>query len=234
MKIEEKVELLYNAYKDKKEIEPFEVNSEEATQIFNLFTQKLVKDEGLGGYKISLVTLETIKKFKANGPDYGILTNNMIVKKGNEVKLPFRYSYAEIEVIVLADNCKEDNIPHCIKETYLGIEMPMTRFNAPLNKLNFNQLKADDMVAGLLYLGEKVSEQPKSVEVYINDELKGKDKPNFIYGNYLEMLKWLIKSIGKEVSGYVSTGSIVGPIPINKGEKIRVKSDNAEFEVKLY
>lgn len=233
MRTEEKAEMLYKAYKNKKEIPPFDVSKAEAKEIFNLFTHKIIRDEGLGGYKISLVTEQTIKKFNAQGPDYGILTKDMIINGKDEVEIPFKYAYAEVEVIVLADRCNEETLTTCIKNTYLGIEMPMTRFDSPLSKLNVDQMKADDMVSGLLYLGNEITAQPSFVEFHINGELKERNQPNFIYGDYLGMLRWLIKNVG-EVSGYISTGSIVGPIPINKNQKIEVKSDKVSFVVSLY
>jgi len=228
---EEKAEALYRAYVEKKEIEPFEVKTkEEAQEIFNFFTKKLIKDEGLAGYKISLVTPQTLKKFNAEAPDFGILTNNMIIRDTDRIPLPFKYAYAEVEVVVVADKCREDNIPACIKETYLGIEIPMTRFNAPINKLSTLQLKADDMVAGALFIGKEISKQPTEVSFYINGELKERNRPNFVYGDYLGMLKWLTKVVS-EVSGYISTGSITGPIPLDKNQRIEVKSDQASFKV---
>lgn len=231
MMYEEKAEVLYKAYREKKVIEPFEVSTkEEAHVIFNLFTKKLIKEKGLAGYKISLVTPQTLKKFNADSPDYGILTNDMIIRDSDKIVLPFKYAYAEVEVIVIADKCREDNIPECIKETYLGIEIPMTRFNAPLNKLTTLQLKADDMVSGALFVGKEISKQPNEVSFYVNDELKERNRPNFIYGDYLGMLRWLTRVVG-EISGYVSTGSITGPIPLNKNQKIEVKSDQVSFEV---
>jgi len=228
---EEKAEVLYKAYRERKVIEPFEVNTkEEAYEIFSLFTKKLINEKGLAGYKISLVTPQSLKKFNTDSPDYGILTNDMIIKDSDKVVLPFKYAYAEVEVIVIADKCRENNIPECIKETYLGIEIPMTRFNAPLNKLSTLHLKADDMVSGALFLGKEISKQPNEVSFYVNDELKERNRPNFIYGDYLGMLRWLTKVVG-QVSGYVSTGSITGPIPLNKNQKIEVKSDQVSFEV---
>jgi len=228
---EEKAEALYKAYMEKKAIDPFEVNTkEEAYEIFNLFTKKLIKERGLAGYKISLVTPQTLKKFNADSPDYGILTNDMVIKDSDKVVLPFKYAYAEVEVIVIADKCREGNIPECVKETYLGIEIPMTRFNAPLNKLSTLQLKADDMVSGALFVGKEISKQPNEVSFYINGELKEKNRPNFVYGDYLGMLRWLTKVVG-EINGYVSTGSITGSIPLDKNQRIEVKSDQASFEV---
>ncbi|BAK54156.1 hypothetical protein [Sulfurisphaera tokodaii] len=232
MRIEEKVNLLYNAYKEKKVVEPFEVGKEEAEKIFALFTERLVKDEGFGGYKISFVTPESLNKFNIKEPEYGILTQRMIVKDNN-ITIPFKYAYAEIEVIVKANRCREDNLNSCISETYLGIEIPMTRFNAPLNRLTIFQLKADDMASGLVYVGERINKQPSEVSLYIDGELKAKGKPNFIYGDYIGMVKWLIKKVG-EVSGYISTGSIVGPIPLDKGVKVKVVSEEVELNVKTY
>lgn len=101
---EEKAEKLFKAYINKEEIEPFEVNSrEEAENIFKLFTNKLISYEGLEGYKISLVTPEALNKFKAESPDHGVLTSKMIVKGYDKVDLLFKYSYAEVEVVVFTE-----------------------------------------------------------------------------------------------------------------------------------
>lgn len=105
----------------------------------------------------------------------------------------------------------------------------MTRYNVPLNKLTVLQMKTDDMVSGLLYVSPEIDTQPSEVSLYINGELKDRNRPNFIYDDYMGMLRWLVKTLG-EVSGYVSTGSIVGPVPLSKGQRVEVRSDKVSFE----
>lgn len=63
----------------------------------------MISYEGLGGYKINLVTPEALNKFKAESPDYGILTSKMIVKGYDKINLLFKYSYAEVEVVVFTE-----------------------------------------------------------------------------------------------------------------------------------
>ncbi|MCY0882456.1 MAG: hypothetical protein OWQ50_01290 [Acidianus infernus] len=43
----DKADLLFNAYKSRKEIDPFEVNEKEAEEIFKKFSSRLVEEEGL-------------------------------------------------------------------------------------------------------------------------------------------------------------------------------------------
>ncbi|BDC19760.1 hypothetical protein [Acidianus sp. HS-5] len=224
----DKAELLFEAYKARKEVEPFEVNEKEADEIFKKFTSMLVEEESLGGYKISLVTKEHLERFHGKEPMYGILTKPMITAE-KEIELWFNHNFAEVEVVFLADSCREDNFPQCIKETRLGIELPATRFNTW--NLNALQLKADDSAAGRLYIGEKFSLPVKGVEMLINDKLVGRGVPNFIYGGPLDMVKWLISKLG-EVNGYVSSGVFIGPFEVKKGDKVTILGD-VNLEIKL-
>ncbi|AWR97789.1 hypothetical protein DFR86_09675 [Acidianus sulfidivorans JP7] len=224
-----KAEALYEAYKKRKSINPFEVTENEANEIFNDFSSKLIEDERLGGYKISLVTKEHLARFHGKEPMYGILTKPMITDDKN-VELWFENNFAELEVVFLVNNCTLQNIPECIKDIRLGIEIPATRFNTW--NLNALQLKADDSAAGRLYFGEKI-EYPinNDYSMYINDKLVGKGRPNFIYGGPLEMLKWLTNKLGK-IDGYISSGVFIGPFVVKKGDKIKVDGD-VNFEIKL-
>ncbi|WP_054845720.1 hypothetical protein [Sulfuracidifex tepidarius] len=162
----EKAELLYNAYKRKEAIEPFEVSKEEAMNIFLRFSSLLVSDEGLGGYKISLVRKEHLERFGGDQPMYGILTKKMITKE-REVLLSFPKNFAELEVVILAQGCNPVNIPECVKGIFIGVELPSTRFNTW--NLNANQLLADDSAAGNLFIGHEV-ELPLKASMYLNGE----------------------------------------------------------------
>ncbi len=224
----EKAELLYNAYKRKEAIDPFDVNKKEATDIFLKFSSLLVSDEGLGGYKISLVRKEHLERFGGDQPMYGVLTKSMITTK-KEVTLSFPKNFAELEVVILAKGCNPVNIPECIKGTFIGVELPSTRFNTW--NLNANQLLADDSAAGSLFVGHEV-ELPLKASMYLNGKKIGEDSPEFLLGGPIEMLKWLTERIGV-VNGYVSSGVFVGPVEVKKGDEITVECCGKETHISL-
>ncbi|BCU71032.1 hypothetical protein [Stygiolobus caldivivus] len=221
---------LFKAYQERSQLEPFEVDMATAKKVFNVFSSMLVQSEGFGGYKISLTTEETLKRFGSTEPLYGILTKPMI-ELSEEIELWFNNHMAEVEIVFNMDHCTPDTYPSCVKEVFLGIELPATRFNTW--KLKAAQILADDSAAGRLYVGEKI-ELPfeEEVELYVNGNKVGKGKPTYIYGNVDNMVKWLMRRVGY-LSGYVSSGVFVGPVNVKKGDKLRVKSQTKDYEVSL-
>ncbi|BCU67859.1 hypothetical protein HS7_12960 [Sulfolobales archaeon HS-7] len=224
----DKVKALLDAYLSRKSIPPFEVTKQEAEQIFNDFSNELVKREGFGGYKISLVTRDSLQRFHGEEPMYGVLTKPMITEE-KRVELWFEKHFIEVEVVFLCNECREDNVPSCIEDVRLGLEIPGTRFNTW--EVSALQLKADDSAAGRLFLGGQVELPVKLTSLFINGKLMGRGKPDFIYGGPLDMLRWLTKRV-RVVNGFVSSGVFVGPFDVKPGDKISVDGD--EFiEVQL-
>jgi len=225
----DKANLLYEAYKRKQSIPPFEVTKEDARDVFLRFSSMLVADEGLGGYKISLVRKEHLERFKGKEPMYGVLTKKMITKV-NEVELWFEKNFAELEVVLKAENCNPATVPECVKGTYIGVELPSTRFNTW--NLNAYQLLADDSAAGRLFVGDSIK-LPIQAWMSVNGKVIGEDSPEFILGGPFEMLRWLTDRIGN-VNGYVSSGVFVGPVEVKKDDVIQVGYGNGNvLEIKL-
>ena len=221
---------LYKAYQERKVIEPFELDMVTAKKVYNIFSSMLAQSEGFGGYKISLTTEETLKKFGSTEPLYGLLTKPMI-GDDTEFELWFNNHLAEVEIILNTDHCTLDNYPSCVKESFLGVELPATRFNTW--NIKAPQIQADDSAAGRLFLGVEISLPfNEEVEFYVNGNKVGKGRPRYVYGSLDDMVKWLIKKVGY-VNGYVSTGVFVGPVNVKKGDKLRLKSESKEVEVKL-
>ncbi len=224
----DKVQALHQAYRTGQAIAPFEVSKEEALDIFKKFSSMLVSEEGLGGYKISLVRKEHLERFGGDEPMYGVLTKKMITTE-REVKLRFPKNFAELEVVLQARGCNPVNIPECVKGTFIGIELPSTRFNTW--KLTATQLLADDSAAGSLFLGYEVK-LPLRGSMYLNGEKVGEDSPTFLLGGPLEMLKWLTERIGV-VNGFVSSGVFVGPVEVKKGDTLVAECCGEEIKVTL-
>jgi 2-oxo-hept-3-ene-1,7-dioate hydratase len=95
---------LYKAYQERKSVKPFEATMAQAKRVFNVFSSMLVQSEGFGGYKISLTTEETLKRFGSTEPLYGILTKPMI-ETDSEVELWFENHMAEVEIVFEMDHC---------------------------------------------------------------------------------------------------------------------------------
>ena len=221
---------LYKAYQERKSVKPFEVTMAQAKRVFNVFSSMLVQSEGFGGYKISLTTEETLKRFGSTEPLYGILTKPMI-ETDSEVELWFENHMAEVEIVFEMDHCTVESYPTCVNSVYLGIELPATRFDTW--NLKAYQILADDSAAGRLFVGEGIKLPfNEEVELYLNGHKVGKGRPRYVYGTVDDMVKWLLRRVGY-INGYVSSGVFVGPTNVKKGDRLRVKSGSLEYEVRL-
>jgi 2-keto-4-pentenoate hydratase len=221
---------LYKAYQERKSVKPFEVTMAQAKRVFNVFSSMLVQSEGFGGYKISLTTEETLKRFGSTEPLYGILTKPMI-ETDSEVELWFETHMAEVEIVFEMDHCTVESYPTCVNGVYLGIELPATRFDTW--NLKAYHILADDSAAGRLFVGEAIKLPfNEEVELYLNGNKVGKGRPRYVYGTVDDMVKWLLRRVGY-INGYVSSGVFVGPINVKKGDRLRVKGGSLEYEVRL-
>jgi len=153
-----KAEMLFEAYKNRREIEPFPLNKDEALQVYNEFSRMLVESEGLGGYKIAL-----------QGKAIGVLTKPMITFN-NEIDLWFKTHKLEVEIIALVRNGK-------VEKTFLGLEIPATRFNTW--DLGEHYIVADDAFAGRLYVGKQIEPPFGTFKLIINDEFVAEGGPTY-------------------------------------------------------
>jgi len=159
-----KAELLFEAYKERKTIEPFPLTQEEAKDVGKEFSNMLVSYEGFGGYKI------------AKGGVIGILTKKMITF--DNVELWFPTHKLEVEIIALVKNGR-------LEKTFLGLELPATRFNTW--DLSQEYIIADDAFAGRLYVGKEIEPPFGIFKLSINDKFTAEGGPSY-------SIKDLIKS----------------------------------------
>ncbi|MFP3064812.1 MAG: hypothetical protein RXR59_04645 [Sulfolobus sp.] len=230
--LEEKLAIeLYNAYVNRKEIEPFQIDFYSAKKVFQIFSSMITQSEGFGGYKTSFTTQEALKKYQITEPLIGILSKRMIIKEGNEVDLWFKNSMAEVELIYELENCTLSEFPSCVKNTYLGVEVPGTRFSTW--NLTAAQILADDCAASRLYVGVPVEMGfNRTVELYLNGNKVREGRPSYVFGSSDNVVKWLLRRV-VSITGFVSSGVFVGPINIKSGDKIRLKSEDIEYEVRF-
>jgi len=227
---DERVDMLLAAYKTGWTIETFEVKDlAEARLLSSQFQERLVNLEGFGGYKISFTSFKSLKAFGLDEPEFALLSGSMVVSD-RTVQLKFPYTYAEAEIVVKARECDVSNYKECVEEMRLGLEIPATRFNAPLEVLNAYQIIADALMAYKLVLGPELSRIPKKVALKVNDRKVGENVVLYVYGDVYSMLKWLSTRVGR-FSGYVSTGAIVGPVMIKKYDELKVETEEASFTV---
>jgi 2-keto-4-pentenoate hydratase len=225
---DERVDMLLAAYKTGWTIEPFEVKDlAEARLLSSQLQERLVNLEGFGGYKISFTNYKSLKAFGLDEPEFALLSGSMVVSD-QRVQLKFPYTYAEAEIVVKARECDVSNYKECVEEVRLGLEIPATRFNAPLEVLNAYQIIADALIAYKLILGPKLSRIPKKVALKVNDRKVGENVVFYVYGDVYSMLKWLSTRVGR-FSGYVSTGAVVGPVMIKKHDVLEVETEEASF-----
>ncbi|ACP49557.1 hypothetical protein [Saccharolobus islandicus] len=151
-----KAELLFNAYKSRKEIEPFPLTEDEAKKVKEEFIEILINSEGLGGYKLS-------------GFGEGVLTKPMITRE-NTVELWFRNHKLEVEIVTLVENGE-------VKRTFLGLEIPAPRFTTW--DLPSHYIVADNIFAARLYVGPEIDPPFGSFKLYINDKFVGEGEPKY-------------------------------------------------------
>ncbi|ARM74911.1 2-keto-4-pentenoate hydratase [Acidianus manzaensis] len=186
----DKATQLFEAYKSRKEIDPFPLSEEEAQKVGQEFSKMLIDYEGLGGYKIT-----------KNGA-VGVLTKPMITF--SDIELWFKINKLEVEIIALVKNGK-------IERTYIGLEIPATRFNKW--DLPPHYVIADDAFAGRLYVGKEIEPPYGSFKLFINEKFISAGAPSYTPSE-------VVKSF---MEGYVALGAFIGPVKISKGDKIRVE-----------
>ncbi|AHC51908.1 2-keto-4-pentenoate hydratase [Sulfolobus acidocaldarius SUSAZ] len=187
-----KAELLFDAYKKRKEIEPFPLEKEEGYQVYRDFSKMLVDHEGLAGYKIAL-----------QGKALGVITKPMITFD-EEIELWFKTHKLEVEIIAVVRKGK-------VEKTYLGLEIPATRFNTW--NLPEQYIIADDAFAGRLFVGEQIEPPFGNFKLFINDKLVGEGGPAYNPSSVVR----------QDMEGYVSLGVFIGPHTIGKGDRVRVE-----------
>lgn len=208
----EKVKVLFNAYLESRNIEPFTLDETEALEIQSQLRRLLIEKEGFAGYKISSSAI-------------GVLTKEM-VKTIDTIKLRYPEHIAEIEVIARTENCQNNQTGSCIRSLHIGVELPATRFSK--YGIGRNYSIADNASASLLFVGPEIENKSFELVIYRNDEKIGNASPKY---EIADKLKWLFEKEGSFV-GYAALGKLINQFIVKRGDIIRVEGD-VNFTLKL-
>lgn len=210
-----------------------------------------LKNDTVGGYKVSLTSKQTQDMFDSNEPLYGAEMTNNFLKSPATVQLSdLMEPLVEVELCFRA---KEDLLPTDSLEDLLtkttvapALEVPDSRFSNWFPSLFKYMVMSDGAVSGLVVYGEEVdTSQLGPVEALENvsatlfhdkENLKS-GKSSEVLSNPLKSLQWLVKKLdsqGKRLlkDQRVSSGTFVLPPSLTKGEW-RADFDNGLGSVNL-
>ena len=211
-----------------------------------------LKDQPVGGYKVSLTSEETQKMFDSDSPLYGQQVEDHFLKSPAEVKLSDRMAaLAEVELGFRAkeDLSPDDSLEDLMKKTTVcgTLEVPDSRFKDWFPNLSKYNVMSDCAVGGLVVYGEesdtdKVFATPEDAakvhsELYFNGEKKDEGDSSEVLGNPLKSLQWLVAKLASQGKQFkkgqlVSSGTFVLPPKLAAG-KWEAKFDHGFGTVEL-
>ncbi|MDA5388431.1 2-keto-4-pentenoate hydratase [Loigolactobacillus backii] len=225
-------------------------NFDTAYRVQRAFTE--LKNEAVGGYKVSLTSEETQKMFDSDSPFYGAETTSAWLKNHATVKLSdLMDPLLEVEMVFTAKEAllATDSLAELLSkvEVSAGVELPDSRFKDWFPSLSKYLVVADGAVGGRV-----VYTKPTTEKVAVNDlagvdctlTLNGKQlgtgKSSEVLGNPLNSLQWLVKKLAEQGVDYpkgikVSSGTFLLPPHLQTGHYVAHFSkyfEDVELDVK--
>lgn len=197
-----------------------------------------LKGEAIGGYKISLTSLETQQLFHSTEPLYGAQVASRILPAPATIALSqMNEPLIEVE---LAFTAKTDLITGMSDRDLLNavtvagdMEIPDARFRAWFPKLDKYLVVADCAVGGYIVKGEAIDGRQFSVDelnaIAVSLTLNGAEvaagQSSEVLDNPLHALQWLIQKLaahGKHIrqGQVISSGTFFVPPKLQAGEYI--------------
>lgn len=193
-----------------------------------------LKNQPVGGYKVSLTSEETQKMFDSDSPFYGVEVADAWVKSGETVALSdLMDPLLEVELVFTANEAltPEDSVEDLLKKTSVSgaVELPDCRFADWFPALDKYLVVSDSAVAG------RVVYAPASQDSFTVDDLANvhatltKDGEELahgasseVLGNPLNSLKWLVEKLAGQGRDFpagtkVSSGTFLLPPHATKG-----------------
>lgn len=232
---------LFNAYTTHKPLkeEDFKgVVSDEAASYRVQRRLTELKNEEVGGYKVSLTSKQTQDMFDSDCPLYGAQLKSHFVKSAhtvdaNDVMEPL----AEVEMMFTAkeDLKSTDSLDDLFHKTQVAaaVEVPDSRFSDWFPSLSKYMVMSDAAVGGYVVYGEemdtdKLFNSPDDLaDVHcelFHDGKKLKDGASSeVLGNPLNSLQWLVKKLEDQgmplkAGQRVSSGTFLLPESLTKGD----------------
>ena len=172
-----------------------------------------LKQETVGGYKVSLTSAETQKMFDAHTPLYGAqVADHFLAAPATVRRGQLMDPLVEVELVFKAreDLLATDSLTDLWHKTTVapGIELPDSRFTDWFPDLPKNLVVADAAVGGLVVYGtEQATDKlfasvdavaaPKCTLVHDGKTVKT-GQASEVLGNPLESLKWLVGKLAEQ------------------------------------
>ncbi|KRN03998.1 2-oxo-hepta-3-ene-1, 7-dioate hydratase [Holzapfeliella floricola DSM 23037 = JCM 16512] len=121
-----------------------------------------LKNESLGGYKVSLTSQETQKMFDSDEPLYGAQVASHFVKSGKRLRMKqdLMAPLAEVELVfrVKSDLSSSDSLAELAAKTTVapGVEVPDSRFAEWFPSLSKYLVMSDSAIGGYVVYGKEL------------------------------------------------------------------------------
>ncbi|MDF7626692.1 2-keto-4-pentenoate hydratase [Lactobacillaceae bacterium L1_55_11] len=204
-----------------------------------------LKDQPVGGYKVSLTSQETQDMFKANEPLYGAQVQSHFVPSPATLSLSAEMMdpLAEVELVFKAkeDLSVNDSVEDLRQKTTVaaGVEVPDARFADWFPSLDKYLVMSDAAVGGFVVYGpeQDSSSLPMKdfkevkAQLFHDNEMVAEGVSSEVLGNPFESLHWLVAKLheqGKTLKAgqRVSSGTFLLPPHLTKGEWVAKFSHN--------
>lgn len=206
--------------------------------------KEIVKFSGqdVVGWKIAATSAAGQKHIGVDGPLAGPLLANRVLPDGATVPLDgnimmvaeaeFAFKFARA-LPTRSNPYTQEEVLAAVESLHPAIEVPDSRYN-DFVKVGAPQLIADTACADWFVLGAPTSVHWRArdlvtheVTVYRNDQKVGSGSGVNVLGDPRVALGWLVNELRTYADGitagqFVTTGTCVIPVPIERGDKVRV------------
>ncbi|KAA8444876.1 2-keto-4-pentenoate hydratase [Weissella paramesenteroides] len=236
----ELAENLFNAYQTHEPLqqsayEGVVTDEETAYRVQHRLTE--LKDEAVGGYKVSLTSQETQDMFDSDSPLYGAQVKSHFVSSPTTLyRSDLMEPLAEVEMLFTAkeDLSSEDSLVELLHKTKVApaVEVPDSRFSDWFPSLSKYMVMSDAAVGGYVVYGNEVDTDKLFTDVdelanvtceLFHDGKKLKDgSSSEVLGNPLHSLHWLVEKLEQQgtplkAGQRVSSGTFLLPESLGNG-----------------
>ncbi|WP_125587999.1 2-keto-4-pentenoate hydratase [Companilactobacillus jidongensis] len=235
----ELTQALYNSWKTQNPLNEDEwsyyaTDDETAYRVQDELTR--LKNESVGGYKVSLTSQQTQDMFSSNEPLYGAQLTSHFLHAPTSVNLSdLMEPLVEVELCFRAKEelNANDTLEDLLNKTTVApaLEVPDSRFKDWFPSLSKYLVMSDAAVGGLVVYGDEFDtklfqtvdalENVNCTLLHDGKELKS-GKSTEVLGNPLKSLKWLVDKLATQhktlrKNQQVSSGTFVLPPTLTKG-----------------
>ena len=237
---QELVEHLFKAYQtheplQESDYEGVVTDEETAYQVQRQLTE--LKNEAVGGYKVSLTSQETQDMFDSDSPLYGAQVKSHFVSSPTTLyRSDLMEPLAEVEMLftVKEDLNSTDSLADLLHKTKVApaVEVPDSRFSDWFPSLSKYMVMSDVAVGGYVVYGQEVDADQLfnnvdeladvKCELFHNGEKLKDGVASEVLGNPLNSLHWLAEKLEQQgtplkAGQRVSSGSLLLPESLGDG-----------------